>query len=273
MPQILTKLFSQYFLACSFSILAQNAFTQTFELGVTAGFANYIGDLAPTPVISETKPAGGFFSRINFSSSWAMNNSIMIAQVSGNDRNFDFNAARNLNFKSNIYEVASTIEFNYLKYGVGVLDNKFTSYLFAGMALFAFNPQGNYNGGWVDLRNLQTEGASNAYKPYSFAIPFGIGLKWRLNRSVNFECQLGFRKTYTDYLDDVSKEYPDMSVQIQKSSIAAIASDPSSLINENVVVNKSGYKRGNADFKDWYLIGGVSLSYRIYSKIKCGRFY
>jgi hypothetical protein len=87
------------------------------------------------------------------------------------------------------------------------------------------------------------------------------------------ECQLGFRKTYTDYLDDVSKTYPDINAQIQKSHIAAIMTDPSSLLNEGAFVNKKGYKRGNSDFNDWYLIGGLSISYRIYSKVKCARFY
>src|SRR5574343_1712391 len=112
MPQILLRLLRQNFLAISFLFIAGNTFSQAFELGITAGFANYIGDLAPTPVITETKPAGGVFSRINLSSTWAWNNSIMIAQVSGNDKNFDFNAARNLNFQTNIYEYASTFEFN-----------------------------------------------------------------------------------------------------------------------------------------------------------------
>jgi hypothetical protein len=250
-----------------------DTFSQNVEIGATVGAANYIGDLAPTPVISETKGAGGVFARINFSSTWAWTNSLMFAQVSGNDKNFSFNEYRNLNFKSNIYEYASVIEFNYLKYGVGVLDNKFTSYLFAGIGIFGFNPQGYYNGQWYNLRDFQTEGPENKYQPYSVAIPFGIGIKWRLNRNMSFEWQFGFRKTYTDYLDDVSKTYPDMNAQLQKGQVAAMVTDPSSLLNEGISTNKSGLRRGNPDFNDWYMITGISLSYRIYGRIKCARFY
>ncbi len=273
MSKILKQTSLYFFTTISLIVVFKISFSQNIEIGTTIGMANYIGDLAPTPVIQETKGAGGAFMRINMSSTWAWTNSLMVAEVSGNDKNFDFNAARNLNFRSNIYEYASTFEFNYLKYGVGVLDNKFTSYLFAGIAVFGFNPQGQYNGQWVNLKDLHTEGSENTYQSYSFAVPFGIGLKWRINKNISLECQFGFRKTYTDYLDDVSKTYPDINVQLQKSHIAAVMTDPSSLLNEGTFVNKKGYKRGNPDFNDWYMIGGVSISYRIYSRVKCARFY
>jgi len=264
MPKILALSFATFFTTISLIIVANNSSAQNFEIGVSIGAANYFGDLAPTPVVSETKSAAGFFGRINLSTTWAWNNSFVFAQVSGNDKNFEFNSARNLNFKTDIYEYSSTIEFNYLKYGVGVLDNKFTSYLFAGIGVFSFNPQGYYNNQWYSLRDYQTEGTS--YQSYSFAVPFGIGLKWIVNKNINLECQFGFRKTYTDYLDDVSKTYPD---NIKRGFIAAMLSDPS----KGVTVNKLGYKRGNSDISDWYMIGQVSLSYRFYRKVKCSRFY
>lgn len=271
MPKILGRSFTNLFATICLALVVHASSAQNIEVGATLGAANYFGDLAPTPILLETKPAGGVFARINMSSTWAWNNSLMFAQISGNDQNVDFNKARNLNFNTNIYEYASTIEFNYLKYGVGVLDNKFTSYLFAGIAVFGFNPQGKYDGQWYNLRDFQTEGVG--YSLYSFAVPFGIGLKWILNRNFNLECQFGFRKTYTDYLDDVSKTYPDMSEQIKKGTAAALVTDPSSLLNAGVLTNKNGYRRGNSDFNDWYMITGISLSYRIYHKIKCSRFY
>lgn len=270
MPQILTKLCRGILSVCFCIALAQTTHAQNVEVGAMIGAANYIGDLAPTPVIQETKGAGGIFARINMSSTWAWNNAFNYAQVSGNDKNFAFNSARNLNFRSNIYEFASTFEFNYLKYGVGVLDNKLTSYVFLGVAVFGFEPQANLNGQWINLRPIQTEG--HKYQPYAFGIPFGIGMKWRINRNLNFECQFGFRKTYTDYLDDVSTTYPDINAQLAKGQVAALLTDPSAL-NEGHFTNKKGYKRGNADFNDWYIITGVSLSYRLYSRIKCARFY
>jgi len=271
MPEILKKLLTRFLTTICLAFVVQNASAQNVEIGASIGVANYFGDLAPTPVVSETKGASGVFARINFSSSFAWTNSFSYAQVSGNDKNFAFNSARNLNFKSDIYEYASTFEFNYLKYGVGVLENKFTSYLFAGIGVFGFNAQGYYNNQWYNLKDFQTEGVS--YQPYSFAIPFGIGVKWILNKNFNFECQLGFRRTYTDYLDDVSKTYPDITLKLKSSAAAATLTDPSALLNGGVFVNKNGYKRGNSDNYDWYMIAQVSLSYRIYRKVKCARFY
>ena len=273
MSKILNTFFS-FVLASFFIVLiVSKTDAQNIEIGANVGLSNYIGDLAPTPVITETKPACGIYTRINMSSTWAWTNGFTFAQVSGNDKNFDFNKNRNLNFRSNIYELASTFEFNYLKYGVGVLDNRFTSYLFAGFAVFGFEPQGQYNGNWYNLRAIQTEGPGNGYQTFSYAVPFGIGIKWILNRSFNFECQFGFRKTYTDYLDDVSKTYSDISQQIKKGQVSAVLSDPSILNNGGTFTNKNGYKRGNSDFNDWYMILNVGLSYRIYRKVKCSRFY
>ena len=264
MPKILAFHFSILF-PTILLIVASNLSAQNLEVGASVGAANYFGDLAPTPVVTETKSAAGLFARINLSSTWAWNNSFMFAQVSGNDKNFSFNSNRNLNFKTDIYEYSSVIEFNYLKYGVGVLDNKFTSYLFAGIGIFSFNPQGYYNGQWYNLREYQTEGVS--YQTYSFAIPFGIGLKWIVNKNFNLECQFGFRKTFTDYLDDVSNTYPDNT---KRGLIASMLSDPS---KGGATENKLGFKRGNSDISDWYMIGQIGLSYRFYRKVKCSRFY
>ena len=262
---------SSFFTVC-FTLVVLFSQAQNIEIGVSVGGANYFGDLAPTPVVSETKFASGVFARINLSSTWAWTNSLMFAQVSGNDKNFDFNANRNLNFKTDVTEFASVIEFNYFKYGVGVLDSKFTSYLFAGIAVFGFNPQGYYNNQWYNLKDFHTEGVN--YNTNSFAIPFGIGLKYILNKNINFECQFGFRKTYTDYLDDVSKTYPDINQKLKDGgTVAATLSDPSVLLNGGVFTNKNGYKRGNSDINDWYMIAQVSLSYRFYRKVKCSRFY
>ncbi|MFI5220719.1 MAG: DUF6089 family protein [Bacteroidia bacterium] len=271
MSKILTFYFFKVILVSSLFTTGLNTFAQSLEVGAMAGLSNYLGDMAPTPVLKETKFASGVFARLNLSSSFAWTNGINFAQVSGNDNNFSANQYRNLNFKSNIYELSSVLEFNYFKYGVGVLDNRFTSYLFAGICVFNFNPQASYNGQTYNLRDYQTEGVN--YSPFAMGIPFGIGCKWILNKNINFEWQFGFRKTFTDYLDDVSGDYPNLTDQIKKSQTAAMLSDPSYLKNGGPMVNRNGYKRGNSDFTDWYMIGGICITYRIYSKIKCARFY
>jgi hypothetical protein len=258
-----------FFSVCTF---CTSVFGQRIEIGATVGVANYVGDLAPSMVIAETKPAFGVFGRYTISSSFAFTGAINLTQLSGSDQNFDFNKPRNISFRSNITEYSGVFEFNYFKYGYGVLDKKITSYLFLGLALFHYNPQAFYDGKWVDLRPLQTENSS--YGPYSVAIPFGMGVKWRVSKHIAFESSFGFRKTYTDRIDDVSGVYSTVNLAPDRQgTIASILTDPSSELNNGNPQFLGGHKRGNADFNDWYVMANVSITYRIFSRQKCARFY
>jgi hypothetical protein len=273
MSKILKKLYVKL-AAVVLCICIQSSwlYGQRVEVGVSLGAANYVGDLAPSMVVAETKPAFGFFGRYTISSSFAFTGSMQFSQLSGSDKNFDFNKPRNISFRSNISEYAGVLEFNFFKYGKGILDKKFTSYIFLGIGVVNFNPQALYNGEWVDLRPLQTEGKD--YKASSTVVPFGMGIKWRLNKYFSMESSIGFRRTYTDYLDDVSSSYADLGTQLTNRGVIAVAlTDPSAEINEGVPQFSTNHRRGNADFNDWYVIANVSLAYRIFANQKCARFY
>ncbi len=83
-----------------------------------------------------------------------------------------------------------------------------------GIGIFTFNPEARFGGDeWIDLQPLGTEGQwladpENRYpEPYEltqFNIPFGGGLRFRLSRRWDMEVEIGWRKTFTDYLDDVA---------------------------------------------------------------------
>lgn len=255
-------------------ILINSSAAQKVELGVSAGVANYTGDLAPYLVVKETRPALGIFARYNFNHTWAINAQVNQLRIGGDDANFDYNKARNIRFRTDITEISGGFEFNYFKYGAGVLDKHFTPYVFWGLGACIYNPQGFYRDKWYSLREYQTEGEGNAYSGVTVAMPMGIGLKWMPNKRMSVECSFGARKTYTDYLDDVSTKYPDISKQLaEKGVIAASLTDPSAALNEGVFQNKQGYQRGNPDFNDWYFTANISLTFRIFTRIKCARFY
>lgn len=110
----------KYFVICVSLLITQPAFAQRLEVGVMVGASNYVGDLAPSMVGSETHMAGGIFGRYNISPSFAFTASYYRTQLSGNDKNFSFNQPRNLSFRNNIKEYAGVIEFNFLKYALGV---------------------------------------------------------------------------------------------------------------------------------------------------------
>lgn len=247
-------------------------FAQRVEVGASLGAANYVGDLAPSLVLAETHPSLGFFGRYTISSSFAFTGSMMFSQLSGSDKNFDFNQPRNLSFRSKISEFSGVVEFNFFKYGKGILDRKFTSYVYLGIGVVNFSPQAKYNGDWVDLRPLRTEGKD--YKASSTIIPFGMGIKWRMNKFFALESSFGFRKTYTDYIDDVSTVYLDNAgLEATRGVLAAAMADPSAELNNGVPQFQANHRRGNSDFNDWYVVANVSLSYRIFTNQKCARFY
>lgn len=255
-------------------VFINSSTAQKVELGTTAGVANYTGDLAPYLVFKETRPTIGLFARYNFNHTWAFNAQLNQLRIGGDDANFEYNNARNIRFRTDITEIAGVFEFNYFKYGPGVLDKRFTPYVFWGLGMALYNPQGFYRDKWYDLRQYQTEGAENAYSGVTVVMPMGIGLKWMPNKRMSVECSFGARKTYTDYLDDVSNKYPDLNKQLsEKGVIAAALSDPSVERNEGAFQNKQGYQRGNPDIKDWYFTTNVSLTFRIFTRIKCARFY
>lgn len=84
-------------------------------------------------------------------------------------------------------------------------------------------------GEWVSLRELGTEGqffdgeTRNEYRdlyekelpqPYSriqIVLPVGIGARYKLTNNLDVSLDFGYRHTFTDYLDDVSGEYVDLS--------------------------------------------------------------
>jgi len=78
---------------------------------------------------------------------------------------------------------------------------------------------------------------------------------------VNVGLDFGMRATITDYIDDVSSEYPNLELLAERDPIAATLSfrgdefDPS--------LNSADFKgrtRGNPENSDWYFIGTISLS-------------
>lgn len=258
------------FLCCLLFVLKANA--QRLEVGLMLGASNYVGDLAPTMQLAETHIARGAFGRVNISPSFAFTASYMRTRLSGDDANIDFNKSRNLSFRSTIKEYAGVVEFNFLKYALGVLDKKYTSYVFLGLGWMEYNPETYFEGAWIDLRSLQTENKS--YGTTALIIPFGIGFKWKMSNKFALETNIGFRRTYTDYLDDVSTVYVDPQVVAKEKGVKAmLIGDRSAELNNGVPQNKGGYRRGNADFNDWYAVFGCSLSYRIFNTQKCPRFY
>ncbi len=242
---------------------------QVWELGFSGGGSNYQGDLGPDIALNETHFASGLFIKKNLNEFFSLSLSLNQGVISGRDINYSHLATRNLNFSSSITELAYIVEFNFFPFTLGLNPSDFTPYTFIGVAGFTFDPRTDYNGETLRLSTFDTEGKKLMgekkipYKKIQIGIPIGGGLKFKISKSSTIAVQLGFRYTYTDYLDDVSTVYYD--AELLQNSYGAIASEIS-----DRSVDKIGFlgkQRGRSDQNDWYIIGGISLSYSIKKSI------
>ena len=247
--------------------------TNYFDVGFCTGLGNYYGDIVPTFFsFQQLHPDLGIFARYNIGKHFALRSTFIYGAVSGDDKYYN-NAPRNLSFKSNISELSFTAEINLLPYHAYKFKNIFTPYISFGIAGFHFNPKAEYDGTWYDLQPLGTEGEGIAgypakYSLFGISIPVGGGLKYRLKTSNNDFITIGaefsIRKTFTDYLDDVSStDYVDLG--ILKNNNGIYSANLSSRENEYFGVPKSqlvvDIRRGNPDNKDWYYFGNITISY------------
>ncbi len=249
----------KYLIFFSFLFYSFVSFGQKYELGVNIGNSNYIGDITPRLAVKNTREALGIFAKKNITKFWSFRLGYTYARIAAADSDFRYNKIRNLSFTNNLNEIAGIFEFNYKPYAVGNLPNKATFYIMFGMALTIHNPKSSYQGITYNLRELKTEGQGRPYPKFVIAMPMGIGYKWDVTKTFIISAEIGFRWTFSDYLDDVKGNYPDLN---GKLPIAAHMSDRSVEIND-VTLSSQNKQRGDANPFDWYVISGIHFAYRL----------
>lgn len=263
------KFRNRLLMVCTILFLAAGARAQDKEFGLMLGTAQYQGDLTKDQItLSETKPAVGIFFKYYFGPRFDIKGAFNYGQISGDDANYlndEGRNRRNLSFKSNIMEFSGQLEFNILPFISNSKRYRFAPYVFAGAALYHFNPKAEYNGSWIALQPLGTEGQTlpggdGAYKLTQFAVPFGFGIKYSLGHFWNIGLEIGQRKLFTDYLDDVSSVYPDMAAMIANNNAKGAAlSDRGPEINPKYTHKKDAI-RGDPTDKDLYIFAGITIS-------------
>lgn len=253
---------------------------QVSELGLTGGVTYYIGDLNPDKHYPEnTHFGGGLVFRYNFNDRYAFRFQGLYSKLEAWDSDSDdpIQLERNLHFRSNLLEVAGLIEVNFFKYrSTGKGSRKWTPFVFVGLAYFRANPQAKLDDTWYELAQLGTEGqgstlnAEDPYKVDRMSLPFGTGLKFNLGK-VDVQLEWGLRRTWTDYIDDVSGTYVDNAeLTFESGELTAQLADPS-------VWRESGFNtgraRGDAQTRDWYQYTGLSITYLLTRFTECDELY
>jgi len=127
-------------------------------------------------------------------------------------------------------------------------------------------------GGWVSLKPLKTEGVS--YSSFNFAIPVGLGFYYTLNRKYRLGMEIGWRTTFTDYIDDVStvyiSNYDRISNKTTQELIDQIHADNPDLGNGSPQVSTyaPGKKRGDPTHNDSYATATINFSWAIRGRSK-----
>ena len=237
-----------------------NLQAQTWELGLGGGGAAYMGDLNQTNPVKFSGGAGSAFVKRNFNEYLSARLTYTYGSISAADSTSKdaLTRQRNLSFTDHLSEISFIGEFNFMSYIPGVTHNRYTPFLYLGVASVRYNPTAIYRGTKYDLRSIETEGENKPYPNTAIAIPYGVGIKYNITGNWNLIADIGYRQPNTDYLDDVSGTYPDPSKL--KSDVARILSDPSGE-KTGSYVGTPGSQRGDFRPHDTYMFAQFSISY------------
>ena len=213
---------------------------------------------------------------------------------------------RNLHFRNDLKELS-------LRGVYGIIGKEnhlfrradFNPYVSAGIAYFFHNPKAktpaNLGGNWLSLHELNTEGEGlnplygNQYALSGMAIPIGFGISYKYNRQIDIGMEVLYRTTFTDYLDDVSGNYPN-PLLLKSNEAKALTNRSQEEISsrtgnsrtdkliqlfsqqgiptntpytEASAMSAIGTSRGDNTKSDTYLTVSVKLLYHIPDGIKC----
>lgn len=256
-----------------------------WDYGGYIGASNYLGDIGGKEKtrrdfiadikMAKTRWNAGIFVRYKWMPKISFKLAFDYLRIEGDDalstnpgRRF-----RNFNFKNDVFALSPTAEvFFYEDPDLGNTyryRNSFRAYVFGGLSVFYHSPKTLYKGEKVRLRDYETEGY--AYKRFVLALPTGIGFYFTFQKKHRIGYEFAYFKTFTDYLDDISKNYPStppsdaytQGLIIRKNELPpdVIASDLGAYYSHDW-----GQKRGDPRHKDAILLMNISYSYVIRGK-------
>lgn len=197
---------------------------QNSEIGFGIGTFNYTGELAYSYNFLNSKPAATVFYRSNISKVISFRTSLTAGKIGASDsRPADaFAATRAASFNRFLYEISVGAEYHFLDWRSEKRPLRFTPYLISGVGLFAM------------------AGGPPKTAQYSSVQPvilLGAGVKYVINPLWYISLEVGARKTFFDYLDNVSDGNP----------------------------SRKNYQYGNPNDKDYYYFLGISLTRTFYT--------
>lgn len=204
------------------------------ELSLLFGGGAYLGDLEaenaiPNFDLAKFSPGIQFGYSLHYN--WKLRAGIHYTQLTGADTFSDDPVlqARNFSFDGSLLEAGLQLvwePFAKKRYpNEGGYKNIVSPYLFAGAGLSFFEHETSYGNPGVDGFPERITADINADESPAINLPIGGGIRFDLSKSTSLGLEVGARKTFTDQLDGVAFS-------------------------------------ANPDKDDWYLLGGISFTYR-----------
>ena len=279
-----------------------------FSFGWSIGACNYVGDLDPgesfyNPAFSKTGLHLGLFGgmfrwkpRVSFRGALAYNMIRGNDAVSDGDGNDVFRKARNLNFVNHMAELKVDMIYDlFANKGTYLKRPDYTPYAFIGLAIFYQTPYTtDAAGNMINLRTYNNGNNSEGVQssPVQIAVPFGLGIRKKMNKEWDFAFEMGWRMTFSDYLDDVSNKYTDMSSNKAVRALQTRSHGPEMMafalknglgtIYDPVlgtdVINGWGNnatgldKRGTSTYNDWYIVTNIQITKVMKGGVRCPKF-
>ncbi|MBX2972328.1 MAG: hypothetical protein KF797_04440 [Flavobacteriales bacterium] len=278
--------------ACA--LLGSTASAQyAWDFGFHLGGANYLGEMGGTDQprrdfvwdmkLGQTRWAIGGFARRKINRLISVNAGLMYLRVQGADELSTYRPrrGRNLNFRNDMFELYARPEFTLYQDndlgGRGRYRLDFRLFGYVGLAAYYSNPKGQVGGegAYHALRPLTTEMVK--YSSIGLAVPVGVGFHFTQRRRHRFGMDIGWRTTFSDYIDDVSTTYKDPAgLPDGRNGVAFQLYDQRPLLGDGVdvpSVYNYGYhdtpgpslkkenQRGDPSHNDSYLTLTLTYSY------------
>ena len=208
-----------------FLLFSLQAKTQNTEIGGGIGGLSYTGDLNRGYSLLQNRPAITVFHRTNLSNVVSFKAGITAGKIAGSDEKGEvdaFSNQRNASFNVFIFETSGVLEYHFLNWRSEHSLLRWTPYVFGGVGIFVMSGHQNKPEEYSNVQPI---------------LPFGLGFKYILNPKWYLGFEAGARKTFFDYLDNVSEG--------------------------NIAVKN--YQYGNTNDNDMYYYVGFTINYSFYT--------
>lgn len=241
---------------------------QNFHFSGRLGLANYQGDLKEKAIsLSQGKLMGSLGVKYDLGEHITARSYITLTSLHADDKKGNqYMQLRNLNFSSKITDWELTGQYSFLSLN----DHWWTPYVFAGIGIYHFNPYTKDTSGTkYFLQPLSTEGEGfitgiKNYKLTQFSVPIGFGAEYALNEDMRFGIEFGYRKIFTDHLDDVSNVYIDQAGLLNAKGAKAVELAYRGNEVQAGSYPAAGIGRGNPKIKDGYYYIAVTYTVRYF---------